>query len=84
MNKKYFIILLTLVILTSCKQEMHLTRIEGKRIEINESLAGNQDVENFIKPFREHVNNDLDSVLAYSVDTYTKNDGDRIAAHKCV
>ena len=76
MNKKYFIILLTLVILTSCKQEMHLTRIEGKRIEINDSLSGNQDIENFIKPFREHVNNDLDSVLAYSVDTYTKNDGE--------
>jgi len=60
----------------SCKQEMHLTRIEGKRVEINDSLSGNQDIEAFIKPFREHVNNDLDSVLAYSVDTYTKNDGE--------
>lgn len=60
----------------SCKQDYNLTRIEGKRIEINNSVSGNQDIEAFIKPFREHVNNDLDSVLAYSVDTYTKNDGE--------
>jgi len=76
MTNKYFIPIVALVFLMSCKQEMHLTRIEGKRIEINDSLTGNQDIEDFIKPFREHVNNDLDSVLAYSVATYTKNDGE--------
>jgi len=76
MNNKYLIALSTLILLMSCKQEVHLTRIEGKRIEINDSISGNQDIENFIKPYREHVNNDLDSVIAYSVDTYTKNDGE--------
>ncbi len=76
MNNKYFLGIITLILLMSCKQDMHLTRIEGERIEINDSLTGNQDFEDFIKPFREHVNNDLDSVLAYSVGTYTKNDGE--------
>ena len=76
MNNKYFITIIAFILLMSCKQEMHLTRIEGKRIEINDSLSDNQDIEAFIKPYREHVNNDLDSILAYSVDTYTKNDGE--------
>lgn len=76
MNNRYFLGIIALMLLLSCKQEHYLTRIEGKRIEINDSLTGKQDIEDFIKPYREHVNNDLDSVLAYAVDTYTKNDGE--------
>jgi len=60
----------------SCREEMHLERIEGKRLEINDSIAGVSKIEDFIKPFREHVNKNLDSVLAFSVDTYSKTDGD--------
>ena len=76
MNNRYFLSIIALLLLMSCKQDYNLTRIEGERIEINDSISGNQDIEYFIKPFREHVNSDLDSVLAYSVDTYTKNDGE--------
>jgi len=76
MNNNYFISIVTLVLIMSCKQEVHLTRIEGKRVEINDSLSENQDIENFIKPYRDHVNKGLDSVLAYSIATYTKNDGE--------
>lgn len=55
---------------------MHLERIEGKRIEINDSIKGISKIEDFIKPFRDHVNKNLDSVISYSVDTYSKTDGD--------
>jgi 2',3'-cyclic-nucleotide 2'-phosphodiesterase (5'-nucleotidase family) len=55
---------------------MYLERIEGKRIEINDSIQGVSKIEAFIEPYREHVNKNLDSVLAYSVDTYSKSDGD--------
>ena len=72
MNNNYFISIVTLVLIMSCKQEVHLTRIEGKRIEINDSLSENQDIENFIKPYRDHVNKGLDSVLAYSIYLYKK------------
>jgi len=60
----------------SCKEEMYLEKIEGKRIEINDSLVGVSKIEDFIKPYSEHVNNTLDSVLAYSAGTYSKTDGD--------
>lgn len=76
MNYKHFILCISLVCFFSCNQEMHLERIEGKRIEINDSIVGADKIEDFVKPYREHVNKNLDSVLAYSVDTYSKTDGE--------
>ncbi|WP_262733704.1 5'-nucleotidase C-terminal domain-containing protein [Gaetbulibacter sp. NE] len=76
MNFKHLLVVASVLIFTSCKQENHLYRIEGKQIQITDSLQANSDVEAFIKPYREHVNKNLDSVLAYSVDTYSKNDGE--------
>ncbi|PTM01477.1 MAG: hypothetical protein DA407_15930 [Bacteroidetes bacterium] len=76
MNYKYLILCLCLACFASCKEQMHLERIEGKRLEINDSIPSVSKIEDFIKPFREHVNKNLDSVLAYSVDTYSKTDGD--------
>jgi 2',3'-cyclic-nucleotide 2'-phosphodiesterase (5'-nucleotidase family) len=76
MNKKIIILLISIAFVWSCKEEMYLERIEGKRIEINDSIVGVSKIENFIKPYREHVNKNLDSVLAYSVDTYSKTNGE--------
>lgn len=63
------------LLFASCKNDFQVVKIEGKRIEINDSLTINQDIENFVAPYREHINKDLDSVLAYAVDTYAKTDG---------
>jgi len=62
--------------LCACRNESHLYKIEGKQIPVTDSLETNAEIEAFIKPYREHVNNDLDSVLAYAVDTYSKSDGE--------
>jgi 5'-nucleotidase len=77
MRFTYLFILLNFLIFSSCKQEKsHLTKIEGKRIDINDSIIGNSEIENYIKPFRDRIEKDLDSVLAYSKHDYNKNDGD--------
>lgn len=60
----------------SCKKEAELVKIEGKRIEIDHTLKTDKSIEDFIKPYREKINKDLDSVLAYAVETYSKADGD--------
>ena len=73
---KLFVIFLTFFLIVSCsKQNYNVTKIEGKRISITEK--GNQvtQIENFIKPYREHINKDLDSVLAYCPETLDKSDG---------
>ncbi|TYA57261.1 5'-nucleotidase C-terminal domain-containing protein [Formosa maritima] len=77
MNYKSIFSFLLIVLLISCKQEpQQLMRIEGKQISISDSLKTNLEIESFIKPYREHVNKELDSVLAYAVDTYSKSDGE--------
>ena len=76
MNLKFFIPILTLFLFVSCKQDHQLTKIVGKRLDINDSLTGQQSIEDFIKPYRENVNKNLDSVISYAVDTYSKSDGE--------
>ncbi|WP_460219201.1 5'-nucleotidase C-terminal domain-containing protein [Psychroserpens sp. MEBiC05023] len=62
--------------MSSCKQDVHLNKIEGQQINISDSIKIDQSIENFITPYRDHVNKDLDSVLAYAVDTFSKSDGE--------
>ncbi|MCA0133070.1 5'-nucleotidase C-terminal domain-containing protein [Winogradskyella alexanderae] len=60
----------------ACNKEYHLSKIEGKRIEINDSLNEDQKIEAYIKPFRQNVNKNLDSVISYAPKTYSKTDGE--------
>ncbi len=76
MNIRLILLAVVLLSLNSCKQEMYLTKIKGERIEINDSIEGLKSIEDFVKPFRDHVNKNLDSTLAYAMATYTKNDGE--------
>lgn len=76
MRFTHFIFLLYIFIFWGCKQEtFHLNKIEGKQIQITDTLTLNPDIESFIKPYRDHIQKDLDSVLAYSVNTFSKTDG---------
>lgn len=76
MNFKRPLFILAILTFISCNQDVHLSKIEGKRLNINDSLDTRKDIEDYIKPYREHVNKNLDSILAYAVDTYSKNDGE--------
>lgn len=83
---KLFVIFLTLFFIISCgKQSYYITKIEGKQIPISEkgiqTYNSNRQndlpnqIENYIKPYREHINKDLDSVLAYCPETLDKSNG---------
>lgn len=76
MSIKHILKLCFLFLILSCKQDLNLNKIEGKRIEINDSITTDKTIENFIKPYRVRVNSDLDSVISYAVDTYSKSDGE--------
>ncbi len=76
MTIKHLLKLCLLLLIFSCNNESHLSKIEGKRIDIDESIASDQAIEDFIKPFREHVNNNLDSIISYAPETYSKSDGE--------
>ncbi|WP_310594699.1 5'-nucleotidase [Flavobacterium sp.] len=70
---KLFVIFITSSLIISCaKANYQLTTIEGKRIPITEKLSQTTEIENYINPYREHIDADLSSVLAYSPETLDK------------
>lgn len=75
MTIKHIFKLSFLLLIVSCNEDVKLSKIEGKRIEINNSIQSNPSIEEYIKPYRQHVNNDLDSVISYAPNTYSKKDG---------
>jgi len=76
MRFTHLFILLYFFIFSGCKQQKwHLSKIEGQQIAITDSLNLDSEIDNFIKPYRNHIQKDLDSVLAFSADTYSKTDG---------
>jgi len=75
-NSFKFSLLLILLFAFGCKSKTSkLYRIEGKRLEINNTVNSNNELEAFIAPYRNHIQKDLDSILAYAPKTYNKNDG---------
>jgi len=73
---KLFVISLTLFYIISCSQQSYnVSQIEGKRIPVTEKENQNSEIENFIKPYREHINKDLNQILAYSPETLDKSSG---------
>lgn len=72
-NTTVFVLFLTFAGLVSCGPKRdYNSRIEGKKIPVSNEYAEVQEIENFIAPYREHINNDLDSILAYSPETLDK------------
>ncbi|TXE07665.1 hypothetical protein ES711_09455 [Gelidibacter salicanalis] len=66
---------LGLLLSFSCKTPTDVYKIEGRNVNITDSLQADAAIERFVKPYRERINKDLDSVLGYAVDTYSKSDG---------
>jgi len=70
---KLFVIFLTLFFIVSCgKQNYQVTKIEGKRITITDKEKEDSQIEYYVKPYREHINKDLNDVLAYCPVTLDK------------
>ncbi len=73
---KQYLLLIMLLFILSCKKNSKLVRIDGQRIEVNDSLGHVQSIDSFISPYRDHVNSNLDSVISYSAGLYSKTDGE--------
>ncbi len=73
---KHFVIFITILSIFSCRErEAHLSEILGTQITIRDSLQLLDSIENFIAPYRSHVNTTLDAPLSYAPKVISKNDG---------
>jgi 2',3'-cyclic-nucleotide 2'-phosphodiesterase (5'-nucleotidase family) len=79
---KHFVLLLTFTAIISCAEKKYaVTKIEGKEIGItdkNSEVVGSsaseqaQRIENFIKPYRDRIDADLNTVLGNAPETIDK------------
>ncbi len=72
----HFVLFVTISLMTSCsKSPKKLSKIEGKQIPINTNYSEPDSINNYIKPYRNRINNVLDSTLAYATHKISKQDG---------
>ncbi|WP_417236041.1 5'-nucleotidase C-terminal domain-containing protein [Bizionia paragorgiae] len=77
MKFKFLFLLLVLLCFSNCKEEKFtLTKIEGKQIPITDSLELDPTFDAVIKPYRDRLQEDMNLVLSYAPETYSKADGD--------
>ena len=75
--KKFIIHIFIISILVSCKSDPpFLTKIEGKQLPITEGIKSKEDIENFIKPFKESVDKEMNTVLSYTPHNLVRTDGE--------
>lgn len=70
---KNFVLILTFLTIISCvQQKNYVTKIEGKKVPITDKLAQNNEIDNFIKPYRDKINKDMSEVLAVNPEILDK------------
>ena len=70
---KHFVLLLTFIVVISCAEKKYaVTKIEGKEIGITDKNSEVAEIENFIKPYRDKIDADLNAVLSNAPETIDK------------
>ena len=70
---KHFVLLLTFIAVISCAEKKYaVTKIEGKEIGITNKNSEVAEIENFIKPYRDKIDADLNTVLSNAPETIDK------------
>ena len=71
--KNYFFATLFLLIISCSNQKNYVSKIEGKKIAITDKQIQDNEIDNFIKPYREKIDKDMSEVLAYNPEILDKN-----------
>ncbi|MBC8756164.1 5'-nucleotidase C-terminal domain-containing protein [Kordia sp. YSTF-M3] len=74
--KKIVALLVVFLVVACAKEKQSISRIEGKRITISDSLPADQAIEDYIKPYRDRIKEDMSKVLSYAPIDMHKNDGE--------
>lgn len=76
MKKTFLLFLLTSVFWSSCKKSRGLTvtKINWEQIVISDSIPANDSIAAFIGPYKKHIDQEMNAVLAYAPIGLTKTD----------
>ncbi|WP_162845341.1 5'-nucleotidase C-terminal domain-containing protein [Flavobacterium arcticum] len=71
-----FVLFLMLSGIISCgPKTFYNSEIDGKKIPVSSQYTTNKEIEDFVAPYREHIDKDLDSTLAWAPVTFDKRKG---------
>ncbi len=71
---KHFGLFLTFLFVVSCgQQKYYVTKIDGREIGVTDKHSEVAEIENFIKPYRDNIDKDLNAVLSNAPQTLDKN-----------
>lgn len=70
---QHFVIFITFCVLSSCQTNLLIVKkVEGKQVKINEGISNTAEIENFIKPYRDNVDKDMNTVLSVATKIFDK------------
>lgn len=70
---RYFVLILTVFSFLSCaEKKLHVNKVAGRQIPITETLSQTSSIEQFIAPYKKHIDEDLNTILAYAPDNIDK------------
>lgn len=73
---KHFVIIITIIAVSGCKQEgAQLEKVSWIEMEVTDTLAQPDSLEQFVAPYRKHLDSVLAEPLCYAPMTLSKNDG---------
>lgn len=76
MLKKIAFYTFLLVTIGCSKPNIQLTKITGKRIEIDSTIASDKSINDFISPYRDELNKNMQEELCNAPFDFVKNDGE--------
>jgi 2',3'-cyclic-nucleotide 2'-phosphodiesterase (5'-nucleotidase family) len=70
---RFFVLFLTFILSVSCaEQKYFVTKIEGKEIVVTNKNKEIPEIETYIKPYREHIDQELNAPISYAPETLDK------------
>ena len=73
---RIFLPLVLTICLLGCKNSQPtLTQIEGDQLPITDSIQPNQEVLDYVAPYRKRIDEEMGAVLAYAPQSHSKKDG---------
>ncbi len=75
--RKILLLFTCLLLLVSCKKQVfNLTEIKAEQLTVSDSIPTNDSIADFIEPYKQHIDREMNTVLAYSAANLVKTDGD--------
>jgi len=76
MKKAFFLVALAVALLLSCRHHESKSFSKTERIDIDETISDNSEVNELIAPYKGQIEGSLNTVLSHAPKSYSKHDGE--------